>query len=76
MTIASLGWFQIANRPTFEYIFGRDFTSPPQIERNRELITETVLRFVAVRPGEDDDPGRREVDALVSATTGEASATK
>jgi AcrR family transcriptional regulator len=55
MTIASLGWFQIANRHTFGYIFGRDFTSPPQIARNRELITETVLRFVAVRPGEDDE---------------------
>jgi AcrR family transcriptional regulator len=46
MTIASLGWFQIANRHTFGYIFGRDFASPRQIRRNKRLITDIVLRFV------------------------------
>lgn len=46
MTIASLGWFQIANRHTFGYIFGRDFASPRQIQHNKRLITDIVLRFV------------------------------
>ena len=47
MTIASLGWFQIANRHTFGYIFGRDFASPRQILHNKRLITDIVLRFVS-----------------------------
>ena len=49
MTIASLGWFQIANRHTFGYIFGRDFASPRQIQRNKRLITDIVLRFVGAK---------------------------
>jgi hypothetical protein len=46
MAIASLGLFQIANRHTFGYIFGRDFASPSQIERHKAIITEIVLRSV------------------------------
>ncbi len=51
MTIASLGWFQIANRHTFGYIFGRDFDSPRQIQHNKLLITDIVLRFVGAPAG-------------------------
>ncbi len=47
MTIAALGWFQIANRHTFGHIFGRDFESPRQIQRNKALFTEIVLRYVS-----------------------------
>ena len=47
MTIAALGWFQIANRHTFGYLFGRDMTSRAYIERTRELVTAVVLRYVA-----------------------------
>lgn len=46
MTIAALGWFQIANRHTFGHIFGRDFDSPRQIKRNKSLFIEIVLRYV------------------------------
>lgn len=46
MTIASLGWFQVANRHTFGYIFGRDFASSRRIQHNKRLITDIVLRFL------------------------------
>jgi AcrR family transcriptional regulator len=46
MIIAALGWFQVANRHTFGYVFRRDLASPRQIEHSRALITEMVLRFV------------------------------
>jgi AcrR family transcriptional regulator len=46
MTIAALGWFQVANRHTFGYLFRRDLAAAKAIERNRALITDVVLRFV------------------------------
>jgi AcrR family transcriptional regulator len=53
MTIASLGLFQIANRHTFGYVFGRDLAAPRQIKRNKELVTEIVLRFAAAHTAKD-----------------------
>jgi AcrR family transcriptional regulator len=50
MTIASLGWFQVANRSTFGYLFDVDFRSPGVIARHRQLVTDVVMRFVS-RPG-------------------------
>jgi len=50
MTIAALGWFQIANRHTFGHIFGRDLDSPRQIRHNKVLITDIVLRYVGAPP--------------------------
>ena len=47
MTIASLGWFQIANRSTFGYLFQVDFRSPAVVARHRELVTDIVMRFVS-----------------------------
>ena len=46
MTIAALGWFQVANRHTFGYLFRRDLASGKAIERNRALVTDVVMRFV------------------------------
>ena len=51
MLITSLGWFQIANRHTFGYIFGRDLASPKQIARNQSLILTMVMRFIAANEG-------------------------
>lgn len=39
--------FDIANRHTFGYIFGRDLASPKQIARNQSLILTMVMRFIA-----------------------------
>ena len=49
MTIASLGWFQVANRHTFGHLFGRDFTDAETVARHRALATEVVMQF-ALRP--------------------------
>ncbi|HJU21598.1 MAG TPA: TetR/AcrR family transcriptional regulator, partial [Casimicrobiaceae bacterium] len=46
MAIAALGWFRIANRHTFGYLFKRDFSAPATIRRDRERITEMIWRFV------------------------------
>lgn len=48
MTITALGWFQVANRLTFGYLFKRDMMSTKMIQRHRELITDVVCRFVSV----------------------------
>lgn len=47
MTIASLGWFHIANRHTFGYLFDIDFRSSDVLARHRALVTEVVMRFVS-----------------------------
>lgn len=46
MLIASLGWFQIANRHTFGALFGRDFSAVKTRDRHKSLIVETIMRFV------------------------------
>lgn len=46
MLIASLGWFQIANRYSFGVLFGRDFAAPAIKARHKALIVDTVMRFV------------------------------
>jgi hypothetical protein len=46
MTIAALGWFEIANRHTFGYLFRRDFAAPETVERDRARIIDVVWQFV------------------------------
>lgn len=60
MNIAALGWFQIANRHTFGYVFRRDLSSPAQIERSRALITDMVLRFVCGSPSGQAEKSARD----------------
>ncbi len=50
MTIAALGWFQIANRHTFGYLFRRDFASRETVKRHRELVMDIVWQFVRASP--------------------------
>jgi len=47
MAIAALGWFQVANRHTFGYLFDRNMVSRQHVNRARALITEIVLRYLA-----------------------------
>jgi AcrR family transcriptional regulator len=47
MTIAALGWYQIAKRHTIGYMYDRDMGSRAHIEHARALVTEIVLRFLA-----------------------------
>jgi AcrR family transcriptional regulator len=62
MLIASLGWFQISNRHSFGYLFKRDLASPSQVAHNRQLIIDTIVRFVSLHAG----PASRESPCLVS----------
>lgn len=47
MSISALCFFNVANRATFSRIFKREMTSPQALARRREVVTDTILRFVA-----------------------------
>jgi len=53
MMIAALGWFQIANRHTFSYLFRRDLSAAKTIERHRALIIDVVLQFMRSTPSDE-----------------------
>lgn len=46
LAISALGFFQIANRHTFGYIFRRDFSNPRQIAEHRRLVVDVMLSYV------------------------------
>ena len=46
LAISALGFFQIANRHTFGYIFRRDFSNAKQVATHRELVVEIVLSYL------------------------------
>lgn len=46
ITIASLGWFYLANRWTLSTIFHQDLTADPELKKWGEHITEVVVAFV------------------------------
>jgi AcrR family transcriptional regulator len=47
-TISALGFFYISNRHTFGAIFSYDMTSPKASERRKQIIVDTVLRYVCL----------------------------
>jgi AcrR family transcriptional regulator len=47
MTISALSFFNVANRHSFSQIFGRDTSLPAVIAARRQVIVDTVLRYVA-----------------------------
>lgn len=60
MTIAALGWFEIANRHTFGYLFRRDFAAPETVERDRARIIDVVWKFVrAAEPAQMESARKR-----------------
>ncbi len=58
MTIAALGWFEIANRHTFGYLFKRDFADAATVERDRARIIDVVWQYVRERGGAGADARR------------------
>jgi AcrR family transcriptional regulator len=50
MSISALCFFNVANRATFSRIFKRDMQSAEALARRREIVIETVLRYVLKRP--------------------------
>jgi AcrR family transcriptional regulator len=47
MTISALAFFNVSNRHTFSKIFGRDLTEPAILASRRDVVIETVLRYMA-----------------------------
>jgi len=47
MTISALSFFNVSNRATFSLIFKRNMASRAALARRREVVAETVVRFVA-----------------------------
>jgi AcrR family transcriptional regulator len=46
MSISALCFFNVANRATFSRIFQRDMQSPQALARRREIVIDTILRYV------------------------------
>ena len=50
MSISALCFFNVANRATFSRIFKRDMQSPQALARRREIVIDTILRYVKQAP--------------------------
>jgi len=50
MSISALCFFNVANRATFSRIFQRDMASPQALARRREIVIDTILRYVKQTP--------------------------
>jgi AcrR family transcriptional regulator len=46
MSISALCFFNVANRATFSRIFLREMASPEALARRREIVIDTILRYV------------------------------
>jgi len=55
MSISALCFFNVANRATFSHIFQREMATPDALARRREIVIDTITRYVRKTP----DDGRR-----------------
>jgi AcrR family transcriptional regulator len=46
MTISALTFFNVSNRHTFSKIFDRDLADPATLAHRREVVIDTVLRYI------------------------------
>lgn len=51
MTMSALAFHMVANRSTFSQIFKRDMVSPEALARRREIVVDTVLRYLKADGG-------------------------
>ena len=51
MSISALCFFNVANRATFSRIFKREMASPEALARRREIVIDTIMRYVKKVPG-------------------------
>jgi AcrR family transcriptional regulator len=51
MSISALCFFNVANRATFSRIFKREMASPDALARRREIVIDTIMRYVKKAPG-------------------------
>ena len=50
MSISALCFFNVANRATFSRIFKREMATPDALARRREIVIDTILRYVKKTP--------------------------
>jgi AcrR family transcriptional regulator len=55
MSISALCFFNVANRATFSHIFKREMATPDALARRREIVIDTMIRYMRTTP----DTGRR-----------------
>lgn len=46
MTISALAFFNVSNRHTFSKIFDRNLADPATLARRRDVVIDTVLRYI------------------------------
>jgi len=51
MSISALCFFNVANRATFSRIFKREMATPDALARRREIVIDTIMRYVKKMPG-------------------------
>jgi AcrR family transcriptional regulator len=52
MSISALCFFNVANRATFSRIFKREMATADALARRREIVVDTILRYVRKMPGQ------------------------
>jgi AcrR family transcriptional regulator len=50
MSISALCFFNVANRATFSRIFKREMATPDALARRREIVIDTIIRYVRKMP--------------------------
>jgi AcrR family transcriptional regulator len=50
MSISALCFFNVANRATFSRIFKREMATPEALARRREIVIDTIVRYVKRSP--------------------------
>jgi hypothetical protein len=50
MSISALCFFNVANRATFSHIFRREMATPDALARRREIVIDTIIRYVRRTP--------------------------
>jgi AcrR family transcriptional regulator len=50
MSISALCFFNVANRATFSGIFKREMATPDALARRREIVIDTIIRYVRKMP--------------------------
>jgi AcrR family transcriptional regulator len=48
MTISALCFFNVSNRATFSQIFKRDMAAPDLLSKRREIVIDTIIRYLRI----------------------------
>ena len=60
MSISALVFYNFSNRHTFSQIFRRDMTSTEALAKRREVVVDTIMRYVKKFSEHDTPPNQTE----------------